>query len=465
MNRSSNIFMSLGALALSLTLVGCERPPVQTVQVGYRGTGMELVYNPRLVAKEAPLHVAPAVPDPASGDGPKAKEIYKNVQVLGDLSVAQFTRHMASITQWVAPTEGCAYCHNLANLAEDSKYTKVVARRMIQMTQHLNGDWQKHVGKTGVTCYTCHRGNHIPTQVWYAPPDRKNPNSLLGDPAGQNRGSPSVAYASLPYDPFTPYLSEAKPIRVNGQEALAVSGAGANRTSTKQAEHTYALMMHMSDSLGVNCTFCHNTRAFQEWSGAPPQRTTAWYGIRMARDLNNDYLTPLTSTFPAHRLGPKGDVAKVNCATCHQGVNKPLNGAQMAKAFPELLTLVSAKQTTKEVAMSGLPPPLAEATRSILYFNTGSYTLEGEQAKGLAQLIATMTGTPGTKATISGYHSASGALDVNQELAKQRAFSVRDALLAAGIAENRVVLEKPLQAEANLSGEDPASRKVEVAVK
>lgn len=59
-------------------------------------------------------------------------------------------------------------------------------------------------------------------------------------------------------------------------------------------------------------------------------------GIRMARDLNNEYMNPLTDTFPAHRKGELGDVAKVNCATCHQGAYKPLYGAQMAKDFPEL---------------------------------------------------------------------------------------------------------------------------------
>jgi photosynthetic reaction center cytochrome c subunit len=56
----------------------------------------------------------------------------------------------------------------------------------------------------------------------------------------------------------------------------------------------------------------------------------------MARELNVDYLVPLTETFPAKRLGPTGDVAKINCSTCHQGVNKPLYGAPMAKDYPEL---------------------------------------------------------------------------------------------------------------------------------
>ena len=327
-------------------LYGCgERPPIVSVQHGYRGTGMEQNYNPRILASQAALHRAPAAAEPASADGPRAKEVYQNVKVLGDLSVGEFTRHMVSITQWVSPKEGCAYCHNVANFADDSLYTKVVARRMIQMTQHVNADWKPHVGETGVTCYTCHRGNPVPKEIWVAPTASRHSGGSLGDDAGQNRASNSVGYSSLPYDPFTPYLKQDKPIRVNGNDALVKTGAAANRQSTKQAEFTYGLMVHMSESLGVNCTYCHNTRAFQSWDQAPPQRVTAYHGIRLARDLNNAYMEPLTSTFPPNRLGKAGDVAKVNCATCHQGANKPLYGAKMAKDYPEL-TKVSVVSTS-----------------------------------------------------------------------------------------------------------------------
>jgi photosynthetic reaction center cytochrome c subunit len=333
------IFSKIGLVVLAaLTLSACERPPVVSVQTGYRGTGMEQVYNPRTLAKEAALNLPPAPAPEASPDGPKASQIYQNVQVLGDLSVAQFVRHMTAITEWVAPEQGCAYCHNVQNFAEDSKYTKVVARRMIQMTQNVNQNWKKHVGNTGVTCYTCHRGQNVPAQNWTAPLARKYETSLLGDLAGQNLASKTVALSSLPFDPFTPYLKDDLEIRVNGNEAMAGKAGHANRASTKQTEHTYALMMHMSKSLGVNCTYCHNTRAFQSWEESRPQRVTSWYGIRMARDLNNDYVIPLTDVFPPNRLGPRGDVAKVNCATCHQGAYKPLYGAAMAKHFPELLT-------------------------------------------------------------------------------------------------------------------------------
>jgi photosynthetic reaction center cytochrome c subunit len=56
----------------------------------------------------------------------------------------------------------------------------------------------------------------------------------------------------------------------------------------------------------------------------------------MARGLNTGYMEPLTDTFPQHRKGELGDVAKINCGTCHQGAYKPLNGASMLKDYPEL---------------------------------------------------------------------------------------------------------------------------------
>jgi photosynthetic reaction center cytochrome c subunit len=331
-------WMKVAAALLSSTaLVACwELPPMASKQQGYRGTGMVQIANPRLVAALAPAQVMPEAPPPVPADGPKAKEVYQNVQLLGDLSVAEFARTMVSISNWIAPQEGCAYCHNLLNLAEDSKYTKVVARKMIQMTQHVNVDWKNHVVATGVTCYTCHRGKAVPANLWFKTVSNDQGRYMLGDDGGQNKAATAVGLTSLPYDPFSVYLLDNKTlpdIRVNGTTPLATG----NRHSIKQAEHTYSLMMHMATSLGVNCTFCHNANALQSWEGAAPQRVSAWYGIRMVGDLNSTYMTPLTSTFPANRLGPTGDVGKVFCATCHQGVNKPLNGAQMAKDYPALL--------------------------------------------------------------------------------------------------------------------------------
>ena len=52
-------------------------------------------------------------------------------------------------------------------------------------------------------------------------------------------------------------------------------------------------MNYFSNSLGANCTYCHNTRALHDLDQATPQLPQAQLGIGMALELNNDYLLPL----------------------------------------------------------------------------------------------------------------------------------------------------------------------------
>ena len=346
--------MKLSATALTTALLGIvvaimlvipmmlqwERPPMHSEQLGYRGLGMDLISNPRSAEDIKALNKAPVPDDPVDNDGVLVKddkENYKNVQVLGDLDTAQFNRLMNSISTWVAPQDGdnagCAYCHNVENMASDELYTKVVARRMLQMTKAINSNHSSHVQATGVTCYTCHRGHPVPANTWSTNPGPEQAGGMAADRGGQNlAGYKPPAYSSLPFDPFTTLLAPDAKIRVVASTALPGGTGG----SIKDTEKTYALMMHMSKALGVNCTFCHNSRQFSSWEQSRPQRVTAWHGIKMVGDINTTYLNSLTDVFPANRKGPMGDVLKVNCATCHNGVNKPLYGFSMAKEYPEL---------------------------------------------------------------------------------------------------------------------------------
>ena len=156
--------------AAAVLLAGCDRPPVNTVQHGYRGTAMEQLYNPRALAAQAPANALPADTPMVPPGGPTAAETFKNVKVVGDLGAAEFARLMVSMTAWVLPEQGCAYCHKAGeDFSSDVLYTKVVARRMLQMTRHINTDWKTHVADTGVTCYTCHRGQPVPAKLWFAP--------------------------------------------------------------------------------------------------------------------------------------------------------------------------------------------------------------------------------------------------------------------------------------------------------
>ena len=347
------------AVCLSLVvLLKFERPPIVGVQRGFRGTGADQIYNPRTLADLADVNKFPGtLPEPGAS-GPKAATVYKNVKVLGGLSVGQFTRLMVSITQWVAPKQGCAYCHNVGNMADDVNYTKIVARRMIQMTQNINANWTTHVQGAGVVCYTCHRGNPVPSQIWFENPGPMAAGGYAETQTGMTHPIAAAGYTGLAVDPFTPFLEHDYNIREQGVEALPDD----NRHSIKETEWTYALMMHFSTSLGVNCTYCHNSRAFGNWAESSPTRVVAWYGIRMVRDLNNNYLNSLADVFPAARKGPTGDVAKINCATCHQGVYQPLYGTPVIKNFPELAgptPAQTADATPAEAPAAPQAPPAA----------------------------------------------------------------------------------------------------------
>ena len=329
-NWTQKIALALGIFAM-MFLTACERPPVESKQTGYRGTGMDQISNPRTDAQLAKINeIPPGIP--ASPDGPKAGAVYQNIKVLNNLSVAQFSAFMVTMTSWVAPNQGCTYCHNVQNFADDSLYTKTVARRMIQMNQSINSNWSDHVKTTGVTCYTCHRGNNVPQNIWFNTVEKRGGN-MLGNANGQNDPLKTSAYSSLPNQPFSSYfVANASAARVIGDTALPTG----HKASLQTTENVYGVMSHMSHSLGANCTFCHNSRAFSSWEESTPKRVQAWYGIQMLKDVNSTFISPLANVFPANRKGPDGDPGKANCATCHQGVNKPLLGKSMLQDYPFL---------------------------------------------------------------------------------------------------------------------------------
>jgi len=318
------------AAGLLVTLAACEPPPVETTQIGYRGQGMVDVQNPRQEPGETAY--PDALPE-VSSDGPRAGEVYENVQVLGDLSVAEFTRLMTAITAWVSPDQGCNSCHDPANLASDDVYQKVVSRRMIQMTRNINAEWSDHVGNAGVNCHTCHRGQNVPEYIWFT--EVADERYGVGWRNGQNRASGAVGYTSMPSDPFSAYLtsSDADEIRIAPESAFPSDDW---HVSLQETEAAYALMISWTEALDVNCTYCHQTASFRAWEISTPSRVSAWHGLQMVRALNQDYLVPLGPAYPDIRLGPSGDAPKAYCATCHQGQPRPLNGADAISAYPSL---------------------------------------------------------------------------------------------------------------------------------
>ena len=90
-----------------------------------------------------------------------AGEVEKNVKLLKDLPYSQFLNTMASFN--TALGVRCDFCHEEGNFASDAKQTKLIARKMIEMTHGINQTYFN--GHMEVGCYTCHRGSEQPHRM------------------------------------------------------------------------------------------------------------------------------------------------------------------------------------------------------------------------------------------------------------------------------------------------------------
>ena len=280
-----------------------------STQTGPRGTGMSVPEFVSDLAKGDPTiegftTSSPIVP--AAG-ATLAKDGVENAEpLLGDLTVENYDRLVTAMREWTGIED---------LFAGEENYQTVVARRMIQMTQALNEEWDGHTNsEVGVTCYTCHRGEVVPSTIWFD-------------------------NASLPSDALQKLLVDGEQITVHDLESrVAGSPSDEDFRSIQDTERTYALMNYFAGSLGVNCVFCHNSRAFYDTAEVTPQWATASLGIGMVQEINNDYLIDLAEIYPDERLGAKGDAPKAACATCHKGYQKPLQGLNVIADWPELAT-------------------------------------------------------------------------------------------------------------------------------
>lgn len=129
------------------------------------------------------------------------------------------------------------------------------------------------------------------------------------------------------------------------------------------------------------------------------------------------------------------------------------------------------QRAAKPAAAAAAPAPAAASADGAsvkveggvvkFYFASGKSDLATGGNEALAEVVRAVAA--GKKAVISGFHDATGDPVMNAELAKQRAFAVRDALLTLGVAQDKVELMKPEQTLA--TGSDSEARRVEVTVK
>jgi outer membrane protein OmpA-like peptidoglycan-associated protein len=113
-------------------------------------------------------------------------------------------------------------------------------------------------------------------------------------------------------------------------------------------------------------------------------------------------------------------------------------------------------KSAEPVAATVAPPA------SKLYFDTAVVAQPADSAATLAPIITWLNANPTAKAIISGYHDARGGKARNEQLAKDRAKSTYDALVAAGVDAARIEMRKPQSVDGGSNLNE--ARRVEVSV-
>lgn len=111
-------------------------------------------------------------------------------------------------------------------------------------------------------------------------------------------------------------------------------------------------------------------------------------------------------------------------------------------------------------AAAGAAAVVVEGGVVKFFFASGKAELPAGGPQALADVIA--GAKAGKKASISGFVDSTGNADQNKELAKQRAFAVRDLLTSSGVANDQIELVKPEDIQA---GTGAQARRVEVTLK
>lgn len=147
-------------------------------------------------------------------------------------------------------------------------------------------------------------------------------------------------------------------------------------------------------------------------------------------------------------------------------VVKRLGAAKSAKAAPAATALASnapaapAADTAATAAAADAASVRVENGVVKFYFASAKADLAAGANEALADVVKGVA--EGKKAVVSGFHDATGDAAANAELAKQRAYAVRDALKGLGVAEDKIELKKP--EETTASGNNAEARRVEVAL-
>lgn len=97
---------------------------------------------------------------------------------------------------------------------------------------------------------------------------------------------------------------------------------------------------------------------------------------------------------------------------------------------------------------------------AVVHFASASAQLPSDAGAEIAGVIDALQASPSRRVLLAGFHDPTGNASFNADLARKRAFAVRDALVARGVPAERIILRKPEQTTG--SGTNAEARRVEL---
>lgn len=227
----------------------------------------------------------------------------QNVKVLTGMTTTEIWTFMTSYMAGGLQVD-CTYCHDINNFAaegaaeigdEEVATRKDTALLHLEMVADLNQNWitqlaeveTKQPSGAQIICATCHLGDPLPVS-W---PDELHalPNDFR-----------------LPLDDLDVLLLAGK------QDQISLD-------TVQNNQHT---MFHISDSLGVGCTHCHNSRYFPDWD--QPAKYYALTMLEMNQHILNVYSETMNDQEPS-------------CYLCHYNQVRPPGAVKAASSLPAVL--------------------------------------------------------------------------------------------------------------------------------
>jgi hypothetical protein len=168
----------------------------------------------------------------------------------------------------------------------------------------------------------------------------------------------------------------------------------------------------------------------------------------------------------AHGAGAAASTAAAATAATSSGFMRWLPWIIGAIVLLFLWNMFSGKSAPppapKAAAPAAMAPVVVITLPAKIYFEVGSPSVGADGGKTVST-VADMIKKDALKVTVTGYTDKTGDVVKNEELAKNRASAVRDALKAAGVPETSIDMRPPMFVETGAAGGDAEARRVEIS--